>query len=64
MRRLAIAGLFAVAVASLAGAQSRIIILVKPGAVPGIAGALLLENNTDILLLEDNASSFCLEGSC
>ncbi len=64
MSRLAIAGLFAVALASFAVAQTRIIILIKPGAPAGIVGALLLENGTDILLLENGTDQFCLEGGC
>lgn len=34
------------------------------GSIPGIPGALLLEDSSSILLLEDNASSLCLEGGC
>jgi hypothetical protein len=38
-------------------------ILIAPVVVP-ISGALLLEDNASILLLENGTDNFCLEGGC
>lgn len=64
MKYLAIAGLLLFAALGIAMAQTRIVILSKPAAVPGIIGALLLEDGTSILLLENGTDNFCLEGGC
>lgn len=49
--------------ASVALAQNVIPIMIA-GVVGPISGALLLEDNASILLLENGTDNFCLEGGC
>jgi hypothetical protein len=59
----AIAVLLIIGTAVALAQVSVIPILITPVSTP-IVGALLLEDNASILLLENGTDQFCLEGGC